>query len=167
MRILFEPNQFPQDADPFFIKIAKATGKCLLKIIWDGADGYPEHAWGYVQWSVRPYTQWYGCDGTTDANIHFIAKTLCGRLGLVYADLYEQAYSRPQDEPLGQSWVRRFDWNGTEAETVVPELSEITLCGVLHDLEEINNHSLVNLLSNVFTDFGYNIEEYWLRKPEL
>jgi len=168
MKTLFEPGVFPKDADSHYVKRAKAEDKQLLKIVWDDADGYPEHAWGYVQWSIRPYTQWYGCDGTTDENIHLIAKALCEALGLDYAALYEQAYNRPQDAPLGESWLRSMtaeSWARIEAETIIPELSEISLCGILDDLHEINNHSFANLLENVFTSLGYDVGHYWLRGP--
>lgn len=77
-------------------------GKQILHIVWDKAGGYPEHAWGFQQWSVRPFVLGYGCDGTTDGNIHYIALQLCEQLGLDYIELYEQAYVETGDE----SWRR-------------------------------------------------------------
>lgn len=56
----------------------------IKKILWDAEGGYLEHAHGFVQYSPRPFVQGYGCDGTTDENVHLIALTLCERLGIDY-----------------------------------------------------------------------------------
>jgi len=147
-------------------KEAREQGKQLLHIIWDEADGYPEHAWGYEQWSLRPYEQWYGCDGTTDANIHLIAWQVCRALGLDYPALYEQAYSKDRGYEGQPCWLRDFDFEPYLEETVIPPCippSDEILRGVLHDLHEINNHSVANLLYDMFTELGYDVEQYWLR----
>lgn len=169
MRTYHDPRNPPPDVDAYFVKRALVENKALLKIVWDEASGYPEHAWGYVQWSVRPYVQWYGCDGTTDSNIHLIAYRLCTQLGLDYAALYEQAYNRPCDAPPGKSWLRLMgeeNWAAIEAETVMPELSKLALCGVLDDLHEVNNHSFAYVLEKEFIRLGYDVEDYWLCKPK-
>lgn len=168
MKTCFDP-QDPKahDAPSEYRQWAIEQGKQLLKIVWDEADGYPEHAWDYVQWSIRPYEQWYGCDGTTDANIHLIAQRVCEALGLDYPALYEQAYTKENgyDCPC---WLRGFDFTPYETETVVPPLppSDEVLCGILHDLHDVNNHSLANLLEDVFASRGYDVNDYWLRRNE-
>jgi len=169
MKTYHDARKPPPDADPYFVRRALTENKQLLKIVWDRTEGYPEHAWGYVQWSVRPYVQWYGCDGTTDANIHLIAFRLCEKLGLDYAALYERAYARWDHVEPGQSWVRSMtegDWAAVEAETVVPEFSGLALCGTLNDLHEINNHTFADLLEEEFAKLGYDVEGYWLHEPE-
>jgi hypothetical protein len=137
-------------------------GKKLLRVVWDEAGGYPEHAWGYTQWSLRPYEQWYGCDGTTDANIHLIGWRMCDALGLDYPALYEQAYD---DE--APCWLRGFDFAPYEAETIIPPapIDEV-LRGMIHDLHEINNHSLANLLFDTLARLGHDVDYYWLRPGE-
>jgi restriction endonuclease Mrr len=167
MRTLIDPKSPDAlDAPPSYLQRALVEDKQLLRIVWDEADGYPEHAWGYVEWSLRPYEQYYGCDGTTTENINLIGYRLCSELGLDYPALYEQAYADKDHIKPGQSWLRELtakDWAAIETETIVPELSETALRGLLHDLEEINYHQLVSLLEDTFTELGYNVERYWER----
>lgn len=157
----FDPTSTKaQEAPDHIRERAKEQGKKVLKIIWDKEGGYPEHAWGYVQWSIRPYEQRYGCDGTTDANIHLIALRLCEALKLDYPSLYEKAYAWQGEKP-GQSWLRSFNWIPIEIETIIPELSEQALRNLLYDLGEINNRSVVEVLEIEFTKLGYNVERWW------
>ena len=139
---------------------AKAENKKIKMIVWDQEGGYPQHAWGYIQWSIRPFEQRDGCDGTTDPNIHLIALRLCEAIGLDYPALYENAYEWQGEKP-GQSWLRHYDWAPIEAETMVPEVSEQTLRNLLYDLGEINNHSVVAVLEEEFSRLGYNVENWW------
>ena len=162
--ILLNPKSRQANQAPaYFRERALTEGKKLLKIVWDQAGGYPEHAWGYVQWSIRPYEQGYGCDGTTGLNIHLIAWRLCEALELDYPALYEQAYAW-QGELDNQSWLRQWtvdDWKRIESETVLPALSEQALRLLLYDLNEINNASLVMVLEEEFTKLGYQVAEWW------
>ena len=141
----------------------------VLHIVWDKADGYPRHAWGFEQWSVRPYVQRQGCDGTTDENAHLIGLRFCEELGLPYADLYEQAYNRPCDDSPGQSWLRSMSeaaWAEIEAETIVPDLSAESLRASLDDLHDVNNHRFADLLEKKFAEAGYDMSFYWLTGEE-
>ncbi|MCI0558937.1 MAG: hypothetical protein MN733_10610 [Nitrososphaera sp.] len=158
---LFDANSREALAAPEEIRArAKAKNKQIKKIVWDKEGGYPEHAWGYVQWTIRPYEQRDGCDGTVDDNVHLIALRLCEALGLDYPMLYEKAYEW-REEKFSQSWLRNYDWAPAERETIVPELSEQALRNLLYDLTEINNHSLVEVLEEEFTKLGYNVERWW------
>jgi len=158
---LLSPYSREAEAAPERIRArAKAENKKMKQIVWDEAGGYPQHAWGYVQWSIRPYEQGYGCDGTTSANIHLIALRFCEALGLDYPALYEKAYEWQGEKP-GQSWLRHYDWAPIEEETIVPEVSEQALRDLLDDLGEINNHSVVAVLEEEFTRLGYNVEIWW------
>ena len=92
----------------------------IKKIIWDEEGGYPEHAWGYVQYSPRPFRQGYGCDGTTDENIHLIAAVFCERLGLDYTEIYKEAYPDSSDG-IEQSMANLMDDKEIHEETTIPE----------------------------------------------
>lgn len=171
MRELFDPGD-PRVAGVHkeYLDLARATNRQILKITWDAEEGwYHEHAWGFTQYSVRPYRQWYGCDGTTDDCIHFIARDVCKRLDLDYADLYEQAYNRECDARPGESWLRFWSEEAqarTAKETILPgTITDLVLCGVLNDLTEINNRSLVTVLGGRFTRLGFVVADWWTRKP--
>ena len=91
----------------------------------------------YSSTSLRPYVQGYGCDGTTDLNIHAIANRLAEQHGLDYPTLLVQAY------PDDFSPTDDFQWLHDKevlAETIIPE--EIDGDVALRDLEEINNYTL-------------------------
>ena len=139
---------------------ALAEGKSIKQIAWDAEGGYPEHAWGYVQWSLRPYEQRQGCDGTVDLNVHLIGIRLCEGLGLNYKALYEKAYEWEGDD-LNTSWITDENWAEIEAETIVPDLSQKALKNLLYDLGEINNSSLIDVLEKEFTQLGYDVSFWW------
>jgi hypothetical protein len=126
-------------------RAAQIPGGYILKIVWDAEGGYPEHAWGYIQYSARPFHPGHGCDGTTDQNIHLIAATLAARCGLDYQAIYREAYADNNPET---EWLDRLLLDASIAkETVVPE--GVTLNDwiiALHDLYDINNRSLVAVL---------------------
>ena len=87
--------------------------------------------------SLRPYMQGYGCDGTTDLNIHALANRLAEQQGLDYPALLVRAY--PDDFSLATD----FQWLHDEvvlAETIIPK--DINADLALKDLEDINNYTL-------------------------
>ncbi len=87
--------------------------------------------------SLRPYIQGYGCDGTTDLNIHTLANRLAEQQGLDYPALMIRAY------PGEFSLANDFQWLRDEivlAETIIPK--DINADLVLEDLQEINNYTL-------------------------
>jgi hypothetical protein len=128
---------------------AREEGKSVLKITWDQAGGFPAHVWGYVQWTVRPFTQGQGCDGTIDESVHLIGLRLCEQLGLDYAGLNDEAY--PEEAPFEFS---PEDQREAERETEIPPLSIEALRLLLEDLTEINNHSLRALLEKRLIEIG-------------
>ncbi|MDM8549265.1 hypothetical protein QUF72_04270 [Desulfobacterales bacterium HSG2] len=86
--------------------------------------------------SLRPYVQGYGCDGSTDRNIHAIANRLAEQQGLDYPSLMMRAYP-------GDFSADDFSWLTDKivlAETVIPEKIDADLA--LRDLEDINNYTL-------------------------
>lgn len=87
--------------------------------------------------SLRPYMQGYGCDGSTDLNIHAIANRLAEQQGLDYPALLIRAY------PGDFSATGDFSWLQDDvvlAETIIPQ--EIDADLVLRDLQDINNYTL-------------------------
>lgn len=109
--------------------------------------------------TYRPFIVGYGCDGSTDANIHYVAQKMCRILGLDYAKIYDKAYKNNvsfKDEKAGD-WLRA-DWENWKDEalknkkvkdtTIIPK--NATIQNVLEDLYDINNRSLVAELENIF-----------------
>lgn len=137
-------------------KAAQLPDGHLVRIVWDAEDGYPEHAWGYEQFTVRPYRLGYGCDGTTDGNIHLIAAVLCERVGIDYVDAYLTAYPDQSTFEHTRRWVDGIRADGRLAgETIVPpDASPEALGLMLSDLYQINNRSLVAELEERFTSAG-------------
>ena len=117
--------------------------------VWDEADGYPEHVWGYTQCSVRPYFQGMGCDGTTDGNILLIAREYCERIRIDFVQAYNRAYA----ERDGFSERSEFDYlEDYRSETCIPD--EIDEALVLDDLNDINFRSMVSELEEEFERIG-------------
>lgn len=132
----------------------------IKKVLWDAEDGYPEHSHGFVQYSPRPFFQGYGCDGTTDENVHLIALALCNQLGIDYVTVYAQAYPDAEDNTL--DWIRGLALDQEiVAETIVPKSAgarELAL--MLHDLQAINNRSVIDVLLDVFEQRNIQIDEW-------
>lgn len=140
-RVSFEDARcFIEDNDWIERKIEQ--GKMLqdpwIKLI---TCEYTNTATGQVRrhWStsLRPYIQGYGCDGTTDLNIHTLANRLAAQQGLNYHALMIRAYSGDF------SLANDFQWLRDEvvlAETIIPK--DINADLVLKDLQDINNYTL-------------------------
>lgn len=150
-------------------KAKTIDGGYILKILWDKEDGYPEQSWGYVQYTVRPYRQGYGCDGTTDRNIHLIAITICRRVGIDYLKAIEEAY--PDENDRGH-WMRALvDDQKLASETVIPAFidgdNSDVLALMLSDIYQINWGSLVSVLEEKLTKKGYQVDDWYLREDDL
>lgn len=118
-------------------------GAIVKKIIWDEQGGFPEYAWGFVQYTLRPYKQGYGCDGTTDKNIHRIAMVMCEREGWSYTDLHLKTYG----EPMDGVWLEEILSETVGKETVIPEENSAeTWAMALNDLYQINKRDLEETL---------------------
>lgn len=152
---------FDDECLPWLIKCAEKAVSIpngyIKKIVWDAEGGFPEHSHGTIQYSPRPYVQGYGCDGTTDENIHLIASSLCAKLGIDYVNAYTQAYG-PDRDIIG--WIRELSSNPSLLEeTVAPEnagTDELTL--MLQDLYAINNRALVCVLEDIFEERGITVD---------
>jgi len=142
----FQPSWLIQSAE----KAASLPNGYIKKVLWDAEDAYPEHSHGFVQYSPRPFFQGYGCDGTTDENVHLIAQALCNLLSIDYAVVYAAAYPDAGEDTL--DWIRGLplDQDLVE-ETIVPEGADRhTLALMLHDLQAINNRSVIDELLQIF-----------------
>jgi hypothetical protein len=159
----FDDSQRVESARLFARRLPNGYVK---KITWDEEGGYPEHAWGYVQYSPRPFRQGYGCDGTTDNNIHLIAAVFCNRLGLDYIDIYKEAY--PDSDGVEQWIANLLGDKELREETIIPEvigMDELIL--TLSDLYQINNRSLVSVLEERLLDKGFDVQEWHLEEERL
>lgn len=171
MPLLSMPGQAVQERQDYVRSLAEQAnglpGGHVKKIVWDEADGYPRHAWGYVQYTVRPYVPGYGCDGTTDRNIHLIAKRLCAEVGVDYREAYRAAYGKEEPESDNPVWIDRLDDDAALAsETIVPEVSRDSLVVMLRDLYQVNNRSLVAELAERLTAVGRDMRDWWRVEDE-
>ena len=132
-------------------KASTIQGGYVKKIVWDAEMGAPDFSHGTIQYSPRPYIQGYGCDGTTDSNIHLIASLLCSKLGIDYVAAYVQAYN-PDDDEI--NWIRQLPSDQSLLdETIVPgQAGPDELALILHDLYQINNRSLVCVLEAILAE---------------
>lgn len=137
--------------------------------IWKKELGADEHLDGFIQISVRPYRQGYGCDGSTDSNIHLIAKTVCNKIGIDYIEAYRVANSAQLDLETSVKWISELELdNRTVSETLIPqEISLDVLRLVLSDLYQINNRSLVEVLEDLMMKNGYPVDDYFLKEDQL
>jgi hypothetical protein len=133
----------------------------IKKILWDTQGGYPEHAHGFVQYSPRPFVQGYGCDGTTDENVHLIALTLCKRLGIDYVAVYAKAYPDADKDTLG--WIRGLPLDKEiTRETIIPKhagAKELAL--MLNDLQAANNRSVIDVLLETFGRRDIQLDDWY------
>lgn len=86
--------------------------------------------------SLRPYRQGYGCDGTTDINIHTIANELGKRNGIDYQIFINQTFSKS----IASAYYNWLNEGIALPETIIPEKIDIDMA--LKDLNEINNYTV-------------------------
>lgn len=94
--------------------------------------------------TIRPYVLGYGYDGSTDANIHYIAEVMSNKLGFKYAKIYYRAYQQWIGVNLGEVSDEALQKQKVKHTTVIP--ARATIQEVLDDLYDINNRSLVEEL---------------------
>lgn len=170
LRHLARTKASPQKCPPDLLArleaiAAEVPGGRVKTIVWDEAGGYPRHSWGVTQWTVRPYLPGYGCDGTTDSNIHLIAMTLCAKLGLDYEAMYREAYAGENLDWV-DGWVGRATADmELVSETVIPgAVTEDVLIVMLSDLYQINNRSLCCVLEERLEAAGFDVRDFCLRE---
>ena len=111
--------------------------------------------------TFRPYVVGYGCDGSTDANIHYVAQKMCKLLGLDYAEIYNKAYPDARGEGwitenLGEFEDEALKTKKVKTTTVIPK--NATVQDVLDDLYDINNRSLVEESENRFEKLKISLD---------
>jgi len=148
-------------------KIAQSIpGGHLVMITWTVQDGYPAHAAGFTQWTVRPVHPGYGCDGTTDDNVHLMGMLISECLGIDYAEAYASAYD---DTPLAEAremFASILSDTSIKQNTILPTLppTEDTLILLLSDLYQLNNRSLCDVLAERFASKGFEVDDFCLRE---
>lgn len=112
----------------------------IKKIVWKK----PKHAAGYIQYSLRPYTQGYGCDGTTTSNILYITQCFLKKKNIDILKILNEAYP---DEKFNLN----FRLNTIESETFIPNTIDSTL--IIEDLHSINYHTFAVLVDDIIMQF--------------
>ncbi|MFK5949534.1 MAG: hypothetical protein QM500_12280 [Methylococcales bacterium] len=163
MREYIKLSNSPSDIEPHLLQIASMRDDVkILRLTYDADEGFNENEPMYRHhvYSVRPYIQTYGCDGTTDSNIHLIAKTVCHALDIDYLEMYKQAYP-DADIPAVKKWFDSLEIH-VGHETVLPgQINQSVIMNVLHDLYEINNRSLVDVLEDCFRAKGFKVDQWF------
>lgn len=140
-------------------------------IHWKKELGAQESLDGYIQVTARPYKQGYGCDGTTDSNVHLIAKTVCEKIGIDYIASYEEAYCERVEKWLieAKEWLNGLQKNDVLiSETIIPEVITLDVLRlVLSDLYQLNYRILVEVLTNKMVEKGYLVEDFFNHEDEL
>ena len=111
----------------------------------------------------RPYIVGYGCDGSTDNNIHYIAQKMVKLLGWDYHEIYLKAYEW-QHLPDQGNWITEDLGDSLDEAmgipvwqtTIIPANTTIQM--VLDDLYEINNRSLAGELEERFEKAGIPLD---------
>lgn len=124
----------------------------ILHLVWDEEGGFPEHAWGYEQWSVRPYQVGQGCDGTIECNMHYTALQVLPQIGVDYRAAYAEAY--PDRQGLDE-WPSAAYAAVLARETCIPPVNDATLELLLHDIYDTNHRSLEDVLRQKLEALGY------------
>jgi len=108
----------------------------------------------------------YGCDGTTDDNVHLMGMLICDSLGIDYAEAYASAYD---DTPLSESremFASILADPSIQRNTLLPTLppTEDTLILLLSDLYQLNNRSFCDVLAERFASKGFEVDDFSLRE---
>lgn len=111
--------------------------------------------------TTRPYVVGFGCDGSFDANIHYVVQRMVEKIGWDYAKLYEAAYP----DERGKSWIHgdlgelpdeALKSKKVRETTLVPQ--NVTIQEILEELTEINNHSLRDKIEERFEKAGIELD---------
>lgn len=144
-------------------------GGYVKKIVWDKESGCPSDSWGYTQYTVRPFVQGYGGDGTTADNAHLVAISICERLGIDYARNLRQARSGEMSIRDAKRWVKKLRANTAVAEeTVIPDkITDDVVVLMLSDLYENNNQLLTAILLRALHREGWKVTNVARRASEI
>ncbi|PHR62174.1 MAG: hypothetical protein COA43_00600 [Robiginitomaculum sp.] len=129
-------------------------------IIWNEHNGFSPNDAGYgtEQFTLRPYIPGYGCDGTTDSNIHIVAHYICEVIGINYAEYYGEYHEMSLSD--AQEDISRM-WNNSKYVTDLPfKITSEEVKLMLRDLYDINNRSLEIKVGQACKEKGYDID-WW------
>jgi len=139
---------------------AISSKRDIIKIVWEGPD-YPEHAQGYIQWSIRPYLVSDKCDGTRDSCCQLVTMLVCRSLGIDPDLAYREAYS---DEPerLKDFYTSRESYLNTFlSQVIIPEINSLNLKYLIRSIYDMNYRSLAYILLEKFEALGFEIGNFW------
>ena len=95
--------------------------------------------------SPRPYKLGQCCDGSIDACVFALFFDYCEKNNLDWKELYKKAYPETDTEEINEDFLKQLaEWEGVEYPQVWDKKA---IEGLLKSLGEINNHSLVDVLS--------------------
>jgi hypothetical protein len=142
-----------------------------MQILWDEAEGFSpgDHGYGNTQYTIRPYVQGKGCDGTTDDNILLQAKVLCQRVGLQFEKLWYQAEKELDRQDVDRKTVKTWGTSLDKVlqETIIPDQEVFDIPLLLHDLEDLNRRALARVLEEALKAKGLIKDEdtnWWKRR---
>jgi len=98
---------------------------------------------GEAYLSPRPYVLGQACDGSIGDCVHALFFDFCSKKGIDPVAMYRMAY--PEEEPIDYGEVRKVaEWEGVK---YPKRWDKKAFAGLIESLTEINNHSLVGVLS--------------------
>ncbi|MBJ7265531.1 hypothetical protein [Idiomarina abyssalis] len=135
---LDETDNEYEDVPEYVKHEALNSERRVIKIIWD-EDDIPDHAKGYVQWSVRPYRVSDKCDGTRDSCAMYALKVLGERKGIDVVELANRAY--PDDVIFDDAYLDHLKAHRELVE--IPRFNRKSISLLLRSLYDMNWRSLV------------------------
>ena len=141
------------------IENAVRTKRKIIRIVWDESH-IPEHAKGFVQWSIRPYRVTDTCDGTRDGVCFLMGLRLCERLGLNISQLFDKAYPKEAGYFADKDNLAYLALLKDEVE-MPKQINSVVLRQFLYSLRSMNHRSFADVLEAAFSDLGYDVSEYY------
>lgn len=170
---LYDLPVAPKETPSIYLETAKRFDLKIYSKIWNEEEEIEvnHHMYNYTQFSVRPYKLTYGCDGTTDNNIHYLGVLICKHFGIDYLEEYNIAYSERSEEEkegfkkyIDYIFTDKVEYEWIKKTTIVPKkINELIVTQLMHDLAEINYPSFTEQLIKTFQTKNINANNYWKR----
>lgn len=151
IELIFEDRwSRPGDGASMKVQVHRLPGGILYEM-YEGAQRV------FLTFSPRPYTLGQSCDGTIDACVFALFFDFCRTFGLDPDTVYREAYpdAEPSDAMAQEEIIDRAKAEGV----VFPEVWDVRSSqGLLDSLTEINNHSLVGVLTESEAGWAFAAE---------
>jgi len=151
---LFPVESAPLPTPHHVLTEAVMSERYVAKIVWD-EDDIPEHAKGFVQWSVRPYRVSDGCDGSRDENAKLVLLRFCQQTGIDIRAAYRAAYPDGREQMFTDPCLAYLESLDDPAHTEIPALNSDNLQALLDSLYDMNYRSFAAELGRRFNEAGY------------